>query len=131
MNDPPSKFQILVALKRANDLDLAFEAALFSQAGFTLADRPMVEAIIKELDRLVDGFDYLESLEFLSSIEGKSQQFRTMKRKLHTPAKLAAQRTRFLQLLSDDLYGDEVAELLPPEKHEYLSRLRQLAAAIA
>ena len=73
MKEPPSKFQILVGLKAINDLDLALEPAVFSQSGFAPSERPTVEAIIKEIDLLVDGFDYLESPEFLSSVEGKGR----------------------------------------------------------
>ena len=131
MQGKPSRFQVLVGLKQANDLDLALQPEVFSQIGFSAADRTAVEATVQELDLLVDGFDYLESPEFLASIEGKGRQFVAMKRKLHTPARQAEQRARLTGLLSDALHGDEIAELLPPEKHASLRRLRTLAAAIS
>ena len=131
MKERASKFQILIGLKQVNDLDLVLQPIVFRETGFNPTERPTVETIITEINLLVDSFNYLESPEFLTSVQHRSPQFQEMKRRLHTPEKNEEQKARLMNLLSNDLAGNELIGMIPAEKRRHLLRLRQLVGELS
>ena len=126
MLTPAESFRVLVSLAAVGDAE-ALEVGL-------LANRnDFCENVATELRghgnlvaQIMKGYDYLQSPEFLQSIEGKSDQFVAMKRKLESdPVRKAHHAKRFEVALYDLPTSSGAYHLLSVEGHAYLDELRR------
>lgn len=122
--------KMLVGLKEVGDLDIVSSDAVLSSTCRN-EDRPTVLAMAAIVEQLLDVFDYEESPEFQSKINGKSDDVQAMHRKLLSPDRRKKLLTRFGKALTELLVSEEAFDLVPSENHDRLSELRALASRIS
>lgn len=122
--------KMLVGLREVGDLDIVSSEAVLSSACRT-EDRPKVLAMAAIVEQLLDSFNYEESPEFQSKINGKPDDVQAMHRKFLSPDRRKKLLTRFGKSLTELLVSDEAFDLVPSENHDWLSELRTLASSIS
>src|SRR5205814_1739354 len=90
------------------------------------SDFDRVRKIAKVMKSLIDNFDYTQSPEFLSTLEGKGDAFIQMKRRLMKEPKRAAESKKvFSQKLINLPNADAVQSLVAPERHADIALLKK------
>lgn len=119
-------FRVLVALAAVGDAD-AFEAGLSAhRKEFGDCVAASFRGLGVRISQILRSYDYLKSPEFLRSIDGKSEQFVAMKRKLESdPTRRAHHAKRFEVALCNLPTSSEAYDLLSVDAHVHLNAIRR------
>ena len=80
---------------------------------------------------LLDTFDFSKSPEFLRSLEGKSDEFCSMKRRLITPVRRAETLNRLDVALANVLDSDDALDLVEETRHWRIMELRAVLLEVS
>src|SRR5690349_15246588 len=92
---------IAVAMTRSNQLAALKNPSFPSNEICLYGDAPLFRRMVAITKELYDSFDYSRTPEFLKTLEGKSEAYKSMSVKLITPVK----KTELLERYSDTVAG--------------------------
>jgi hypothetical protein len=120
--------QAIVGLIQVGDYELLKQQAVLAELG-SPSDFGRILQIARAVKSLYDDFDFTKSSEFLRSIEGKSNNFAEVKRRLVSdPIKKAEQRARFAGAMIELPDADHLLGMIPEQQR---SKVEELARAVA
>ncbi|PQO26657.1 hypothetical protein [Blastopirellula marina] len=117
MLDGTEMLKLLVGLKQAGDIDLAWDEEVLATV-CEPQDQPRVHAMAAIVHDLLGAFDYAASPEYLATRE-----------KLLTPEKQREAAARCGRSLTELLTTNEAYALIPAARHPLLDELKRLAAS--
>ena len=122
--------QAVVGLIEVNDYQLLSHRPALGEIAHP-DDFELVGRIARTVKSLYDDFDYTESPEFLRSIEGKSDRFAEMKRRLASdPQRRAEQRDRLAEALVELPDTTRLLALVPQRRRVEVDEITRWLSAL-
>jgi hypothetical protein len=123
-------YSMIVGLVRNCDASLV-EPEFLRQMDIPSRYHQPLMALRDQVQRLIEDYDYLQSSAFLRSVADRSEEFRTMRKKLESePQKRAAHARAFSDALVAIRRNNCVHDLLSPTQHHRLDAIRDLIASM-
>ncbi|WP_036800701.1 hypothetical protein [Photobacterium marinum] len=122
---------LILSLLKAGEIELLKNGSLLRCESCSDVDKEKIKTVGILMAEIYDSYDYFLSLEFLNSVDGKSEKYREMKVKMESTApKKQKHKEEFMSSVRELQDSRRIYDLIQPSVYEKMDEVVRLLSEL-